>query len=96
MRDRRDMDNPRIPRIPGFLVIPALTVCASCIECILPYYGPYLLRGNGDHTPIQDLESYESILREVLTLTWRAASTAPGAPHDLRSDLVPTANRTHM
>ena len=26
-----------------------------------------ILRGNGAHTPIQDLESYESILRESLT-----------------------------
>ena len=31
-----------------------------------------ILRGNGDHTPIQDLESYESILRESLSDVARA------------------------
>ena len=55
MRDRREMDNPRIPRIPripgfpGFLADSALIVRAS-VECILPYYGPYL-EGTGPILP---------------------------------------------
>ena len=49
------MDNPRIPRIPripgfpGFLVIPALQF-VQVVECILPYYGPYL-EGTGTILP---------------------------------------------
>ena len=75
-RDEREigarMGNPRIPRIPripgfpGFLVIPALTVSCKLLSASFHLWS--ILRGNGAHTPIQDLESYESILSMSLTL----------------------------
>ena len=59
---------PRIPGFPGFLGIPSVHTTNLLWS---------ILRGNGAHTPIQDLESYESIIREVLTTNHLCRPSSP-------------------
>ena len=70
----QDSRIPRIPGFPGFLVFPPSILWS-------------ILRGNGAHTPIQDLESYEYpsyFLREVLT----ASLPRPRTPGSRESRLA--------